>query len=306
MPQSYTDNVLSLPYPLELYNVGTKWLVEWEFKRVGNPVNHEFLSKLKEDKAGADRLFSTYTESQVRKSSVKPALFIFHVSRCGSTLAANYLATDSENRVFNEPHLLSNPLRHLGTNSQQTENFERLINTLSLGALEEQKRLILKLSSHYLAYLPWFNICYPDVPKWLIVRNPVEVLASNIINPPRHILKQINGGITEEKCIQLVMNHWGHVFQQTTEYKESFDRIVDYTHLKNEISIMERELWKLSRYAKRSQLITKVFDTSSKRKRQFFKSDTAKKQNYKSLFKTYDSSALEEMENNYELLNPDN
>lgn len=302
MRQSYADRRISLPFPVKLHQLGSQWLIEWFCENEDNPVNREFFKQIKGNQENHKKIFSVYKEDEVRKSQIQPALFVFHVSRCGSTLAANYLATDEENRVYNEPNVLGKLFSDLNEGSVDIErDFTKHIDTLRMGALPGQKRLIIKLSSRYLKYTSLFDKFYPEVPKWLIVRNPTEVLASNVIKSPEHILNQIEGDYSETKCIALVLKSWADTFKEALDFQKSFNKIVDYTELKEELMTMEQDLWTPTYQPERQELIKQIFVKSSKRRDSLHQSDTKEKLLYNKKFSVTHLEILLEMERNYRL-----
>lgn len=106
--------------------------------------------------------------------------FIFHVSRCGSTLLSQTLVLSDENIVLSEVPFFDALLRH---------NFQDL--NLKMRALEAavrlygQKRkntdsqLYIKLDSWSVYYWKFLRELWPDTPFLLLFRNPLDVLQSH-------------------------------------------------------------------------------------------------------------------------------
>lgn len=300
MRQSFVDRTITLPFPRVLYKVGSQWLIEWNCKKEGNPVNKEFLNQIQGNQKSKDKIFSVYDQTIARKSHIRPALFIFHVSRCGSTLTANYLATDKENRVYNEPRILSMPLSALNEGDLGVkENFTKYIDSLLIGALPKQKRLVIKLSARYLKYLPLFEKFYPDVPRWLIVRNPTEVLASNVITPPYHISNEIEGEYSEEKSIPTILKFWSGIYSDALKYSKSFTETMDYRNLTDSLKRMENNLWKVTFDPERESLIEDVMSKSSKKNNKLFQENLNKKLAYEELFSAENQECFRQMERDY-------
>lgn len=102
-----------------------------------------------------------------------PALFIFHVSRCGSTLLAQMLATDPANVVLSEPPLLDHLARH-----GQAARIPALLRLLGQRQRPSERRLVVKLDSWALAYHGALRSLFPEVPFALLYREPGPVLES--------------------------------------------------------------------------------------------------------------------------------
>ncbi len=118
---------------------------------------------------------------------IAPTAFIFHSSRCGSTLLANALKSREENLVLAEPeplnYLLSSPLR------MDEPEIWRLLFSAIAAALSQprrprQKRYFIKFSSHAILQLPLIQQVFPSVPWLFLYRHPLEILVSALENPP--------------------------------------------------------------------------------------------------------------------------
>ncbi|MFN8012581.1 MAG: hypothetical protein U0P81_14520 [Holophagaceae bacterium] len=102
-----------------------------------------------------------------------PALFIFHVSRCGSTLLAQMLATDPATVVLSEPPLLDHLARH-----GQAARIPALLRLLGQRQRASERRLVVKLDSWALAYHGALRALFPGVPFALLYRRPGPILES--------------------------------------------------------------------------------------------------------------------------------
>lgn len=105
--------------------------------------------------------------------SLQPALFIFHISRCGSTLLAQMLGMDPANVVLSEPPLMDHLLR-----AGQDERVVPLLRLLGQQRFPDSRRLILKVDSWHLAFHARLRALFPKVPFVLLYREPARVMAS--------------------------------------------------------------------------------------------------------------------------------
>ncbi|MBX7220290.1 MAG: hypothetical protein K1Y36_10130 [Blastocatellia bacterium] len=128
-----------------------------------------------------------------RRPEVVPTGFIFHMSRCGSTLVSNLLKTLPETRVISEPGVVSALLRffHRNPDFPFAEKILHLKNLVqALGYQPDGRpagRFFLKLDALDTLALPLFQAAFPTVPWIFVFRRPVEVLVSN--------LNEISGGM---------------------------------------------------------------------------------------------------------------
>jgi hypothetical protein len=124
--------------------------------------------------------------AELEKSSpgIPPAGFIFHASRCGSTLIAQMLAALPENVVISEASPIDAVLRaHLRepaiTEEQRILWLRGLLNALGQRRHAEEKSLFVKFDSWHALFLPLIQRAFPAVPWIFVYREPVEVLMSH-------------------------------------------------------------------------------------------------------------------------------
>jgi hypothetical protein len=111
-----------------------------------------------------------------------PAGLIFHVSRCGSTLVGRMLATMPGLLVLGEPSPIEGLLlaaERLAVDRAQRVAWLRAL-VRALGGIDEGSRMIVKLDSFQSLDLPLFEAAFPEVPWVFLVREPLEVLVSNL------------------------------------------------------------------------------------------------------------------------------
>ncbi len=113
--------------------------------------------------------------------------FIFHTSRCGSTLFAKALAQERESCVLAQPA----PLQHgfwaaktelfqapLQNNEQTREDFRRLVMLLTRPRDGQKRRAFVKFISWNALYIDFILEAFPEVPAVYLYRDPVEIVAS--------------------------------------------------------------------------------------------------------------------------------
>ncbi|MCU1236675.1 MAG: aspartyl/asparaginyl beta-hydroxylase [Candidatus Solibacter sp.] len=108
---------------------------------------------------------------------LEPAGFIFHLSRCGSTLVAQMLASVEENRVMSEPAPLDQALG-LGDPAM----LRTIIGALGRANARET-RLFVKLDCWHMHQYAVIRNAFPDTPAIFLYRDPLEVLVSQMRNP---------------------------------------------------------------------------------------------------------------------------
>lgn len=111
-----------------------------------------------------------------------PSAFIFHTSRCGSTLLTQLLSTLSCCIVMSEPPVIDAFLRLHQTEPESSggsANLRQLILALGQQRSPEESHFFIKLDSWHIQFLPIFRAAFPDTPCWFLYREPEAILASH-------------------------------------------------------------------------------------------------------------------------------
>lgn len=121
--------------------------------------------------------------------AIVPSGFIFHVSRCGSTLLGKALARVPENLVINQggplqrgfwawaTHEWEQPLPDTAQTRRMVRN---LIAAMARPRLGNEARVFVKFISWNTLYIDFLKRAFPTVPMLFLYRDPVEVIASVI------------------------------------------------------------------------------------------------------------------------------
>jgi len=121
-----------------------------------------------------------------RLTSLEPALmpsaFIFHTSRCGSTLLAQLLTTLPCCIVMSEPPIIDAFL-HLHQAEPEASGgsvrLRQLILALGQQRSPKESHFFIKLDSWHIQFLPILRAAFPDTPCWFLYREPDAILASH-------------------------------------------------------------------------------------------------------------------------------
>jgi hypothetical protein len=118
-----------------------------------------------------------------REGAVAPSGFIFHMSRCGSTLVSQMLGALPGTISVSEPDPLDTivqlPLVAQGVSTElHIAAVRAMIAALGRNRDGTTHRYFVKLDSWHTLALPLFRAAFPDVPWIFLYREPVEVLVS--------------------------------------------------------------------------------------------------------------------------------
>lgn len=225
--------------------------VDW-YHYAGERLNEPFFSDSR-DRAGMrpfNRLFRYRTQfsdflSAEREGALQPDGFIFHMSRCGSTLAAQMLAAMPGTITVSEPEpldmLVQLPLVAQGVSPElHVEAVRAMVAALGRDRSGESRRYFVKLDSWHTLALPLFRRAFPDVPWIFLYREPIEVLVSQermrgTQTAPGVLPPQIFG-FTEAETSLPDVDYIARVLARTCE------AVVEQWHLGGGIAIDYREL----------------------------------------------------------------
>ncbi|SKC64276.1 sulfotransferase [Ohtaekwangia koreensis] len=180
----------------------------------------------------------------------KPSGFIFHTSRCGSTLLTRIIQKAADVLAFNEPQ----PINSLLVNYTKTGNTvtdlaweqrgNKLLNSLLSTYLYTQKKVFIKFSSFNLLVLDRITKLWPDVPIVFLYRNPIEVVVSNLEkqggflsqrnNPMlKYILNQCNLDLpahltNEEYCVKMINSFFSIILHHVKNIDRSDIIAINY------------------------------------------------------------------------------
>jgi len=116
-------------------------------------------------------------EWAARHPGLAPTGFVFHLSRCGSTLVAQMLAAVEENRVTSEPPAADQAL---------AAGDPGLVGAI-LSALARpnagETRFFVKFDCWHIHHYALVRRVFPSVPAIFLYRDPLEVLVSQMRNP---------------------------------------------------------------------------------------------------------------------------
>jgi hypothetical protein len=110
--------------------------------------------------------------------AVRPAGFIFHMSRCGSTLISRSFAAAESTLVLSEPAPLDDIVQ-----TKRADWLAWIVAALGNARSAEQTRYVIKLDAWHIRSLPLFRQVFPDVPCIFVYRDPLEVLVSHVRQP---------------------------------------------------------------------------------------------------------------------------
>jgi hypothetical protein len=114
--------------------------------------------------------------------AIEPSGFVFHMSRCGSTLAAQMFAARPDTLVVSEAAPLGAVL------GGDPEALRGMVAALGQRRTPGHRHLVVKLDAWSVFHLPQVRAAFPDVPWLFLFRDPVRVLASQLRQRGSHLV----------------------------------------------------------------------------------------------------------------------
>lgn len=133
----------------------------------------------------------TLTEWQIARPGLPPSGFIFHMSRCGSTLIAQMLAALPQNIVISEAPPIDGILRaklRNATEEQQVAWLRGMLSALGQRRNGDEKQFFVKFDSWHTFDLPLIRRAFPEVPWIFLYRDPLEVMVSQLKQRAIHLV----------------------------------------------------------------------------------------------------------------------
>jgi len=176
--------------PIRIYWQNQQAMVDWGFlgpRRFTDPFFTQTVNSCLRHPANV--LFRHQTpldqlgEIASSHTSLRPTGFIFHMSRCGSTLLAQMLAAAEENIVLSEAGPIDDVLRahfhHLEIpEEQRIQWLQCLVAALAWQRRPCEKHVFIKFDCWHVMFLPLIQRAFPEVPWIFMYREPLEVMAS--------------------------------------------------------------------------------------------------------------------------------
>lgn len=142
------------------------------------------------------RIFRTRTDMDAliagaaQEETLEPDGIVFHMSRCGSTLAAQMLAAVPHHIVASEAAPIDAVFQWAMTSGapidQQVAALRAVVAALGRNRSGSFRRYFLKLDAWNVLGLPLFRAAFPSTPWIFLYRKPEEVMVSHIGMPGVH------------------------------------------------------------------------------------------------------------------------
>jgi hypothetical protein len=166
-------------YPVVARNDKLWWRFFGE-KRFSEPFFHGSVTSLSQDKRLCVQ--TSYNALDTFDSSLTPTAFIFHTSRCGSTLLSQLFASLPSCIVMSEPPIIDSFLSLYHAQPERSgaeKTLRQIVGALGQKRFPEERHFFIKVDSWHIGSLQLFRKAFPDTPFIFTYRKPEQVLASH-------------------------------------------------------------------------------------------------------------------------------
>ncbi|MGB8509807.1 MAG: hypothetical protein WCD76_15600 [Pyrinomonadaceae bacterium] len=186
--------------PFRLYWQGPRAFVDWCYlgeRRLVDPFYEQTVERSMRNPCNLlfrhQTPIETLGELRDTEPGLAPSGFIFHTSRCGSTLISQMLAALPQNVVVSEAPPIDSVLRAGFHNPALTED-ERIewlrwmIAALGRPRSVEERHYFIKFDCWSILALPLIKKAFPGVPRIFLYREPSEVMVSQLKRSGAHMI----------------------------------------------------------------------------------------------------------------------
>lgn len=210
------------------------WWMEMPDVSLSEPFFQQTVDRAKLHKRG--ELFTEFDVLlQLEKvlESVPPTGFIFHSSRCGSTLVANACRAIANSIVLSEANAIDKLIARFFTDAPEGAVKESLYSVFLRGVVHalgqhrngSEQHLFIKFACTSFAQIERITRIWPHVPWLFLYRDPIETIVSNVNDPPSwlldddwRVLASITGASPnevaamsiEERCARSIGSFYSH------------------------------------------------------------------------------------------------
>lgn len=221
--------------PFELMSIGKRSMVRWVHPGSQALFLEPFFNQTIDALISANSVqkLTPIEELEGVQPAKAPKGFIFHVSRCGSTLVSRSLAGVAHHRVISEPAPLNQLLL---TENLDPSYKERLLKGLihALCGTAADTACFIKFTSWNLLFLEQILALFPTTPWLFIYREPADVLQSLAARAPRWAaneqLARIMGDPHSEAQERIIFT-LESIFKAPLPHLDRLAHVVNYSQL---------------------------------------------------------------------------
>ena len=281
-PQSFS-NIASLKgwLPVDAVVVdgrpGLQWLEMLDVD-LAEPFFQQTVDRAMSDGTKRGDLFTEFDvllQLEKELESVSPTGFIFHSSRCGSTLVANACRAIANSIVLSEASAIDKLIARFITDdggikeSLYSVFLRGVVHALGQCRRGDEQHLFVKFACCSFSQIERVRRIWPDVPWVFLYRDPIETIVSNVNDVPswlmdqdRRVLAAITNtspaAVAEMSLEELCARTIGSLFMQAASLANEKGMFVNYNELSVPVLSSVLSFFKVSPTAEERETISRA------------------------------------------------
>ena len=228
------------------------WWMDMSDVSLAEPFFQQTVERAKAEKKRGEVFteFDVLLQLEKTLDSVAPTGFIFHSSRCGSTLVANACRAIANSIVLSEANAIDKLIARFITDAPEGSVKESLYSVFLRGVVHalgqrrtgNEQHLFVKFACCSFAQIERIRRIWPNVPWVFLYRDPVETIVSNINSIPpwlldndRRVLASITGAspeaVAEMQIEELCARTIGSFYTTAHRIADDNGMLVNYNQL---------------------------------------------------------------------------
>lgn len=245
--------------------------------------------------------FDVLLQLEKQLDSVPPTGFIFHSSRCGSTLVSNACRAINNSIVLSEANAIDKLIARLITDPGDVKTslysvfLRGVVHALAQRRTGNEEHLFIKFACCSFALIEQIKRIWPNVPWLFLYRDPVETIVSNLNDVPpwlldndRRVLASITGAspaeVAEMSLEELCARTIGSLFSTAHRLANGDELLLNYKQLSVPVISSVLRFFKVNPSATELETIehgTQIYSKEAGARRAFV-ADTEAKQKFAS------------------------
>lgn len=230
-------------------------------------------------------------ERDAFEPGLRPNGFIFHMSRCGSTLVSQMLGAIARTVVISEASPIDATLRaHLRApgldENEQADWLRWMVSALGQRRRGDEKHFFIKLDCWDTLSLPLIRRTFPEVPWVFVYRNPVEVMVSQLKRRGAHlvpgVIEPVLFGLDNEAIFRMCPEEYcarvlARICEAALKHHKDGGLLVNYNQLPQDAQTFVMDHFAVHPSAEDLEAINRVARLDSKNSSLPFTDDTEAK-----------------------------
>jgi hypothetical protein len=226
---------------------GLQWM-DMSGVSLAEPFFQQTVERVRDGRRELFTEFDVLLQLEKQLDSVPPTGFIFHSSRCGSTLVSNACRAINNSIVLSEANAIDKLIARLITDPGDVKTslysvfLRGVVHALAQRRAGNEEHLFIKFACCSFALIEQIKRIWPNVPWLFLYRDPVETIVSNLNDVPpwlldndRRVLASITGAspaeVAEMSLEELCARTIGSLFSTAHRLANGDELLLNYKQL---------------------------------------------------------------------------